>query len=91
DILAQKDLDRYEPPSEYMPIAEIIHAAYPDPWELHKGFARYRLRKIEEMVEGSLFSVDVILAYMARLMIIEQYHALDLERGKGILQTFTHN
>lgn len=90
-ILAQKDTDRYEPPMEYAELSELMAATYPDAWEQHKAFAEYRFRKVEEMVEGSLFSIDVILAYMARLMLVEQYHELDEEKGQMILETFTHN
>lgn len=89
-ILAQKDADRYEPPVEYSELSELIVATYPDAWEQHKAFAEYRFKKVEEMAEDSLFSVDVILAYMARLMIIEQYNELDEEKGQMILETFVH-
>lgn len=87
-ILAQKDSDRYEPPMEYSELPELISASYPDAGELHKAFAEYRFKKIKEMSESSLFSIDVILAYMARLMIVEQYNELDEEKGQMILETF---
>ena len=90
-ILAQKDADRYEPPAEYSELSDLMTATYPDAWEQHKAFFEYRFKKVEEMVEGSLFSIDVILAYMARLMLIEQYNELDEEKGRMILETFTHS
>lgn len=88
-ILAQKDADRYEPPMEYTELSELVTATYHDAWEEHKAFAEYRFRKIEEMAEGAQFSIDQILSYMARLMIIEQWNELDEEKGQMILDTFT--
>jgi predicted transport protein len=87
-ILAQRDADRYEPPTEYQELRELIQASYPDAWEQHKAFAAYRFQKVEEIAEGSIFSIDVVLAYMVRLMIVEQYHELDEEKGHMILETF---
>ncbi len=89
-ILAQKDADRYDPPMEYSELSQLITATYPDAWEQHRAFAEYRFKKIEEMVEDSQFSIDVILAYMARLMIVEQCNELDEEKGQMILAKFVH-
>jgi hypothetical protein len=87
-ILAQKDLEVYEPPMEYAEIKEIIASCYADPWAENKAFAEYRFRKIEELSENGVFTIDKILSYMARLMIIEGMNELDAEKGGMILETF---
>ena len=87
-ILAQKDSDSYEPPAEYAELKELIASCYNDPWLEHKAFAEYRLKKIEELAEGKMFSIDRILCYMAQLMIIESIFELDEQRGNMILDTF---
>jgi len=87
-ILAQKDADRYDPPAEYQELKELIASSYPDPWEENLAFAQYRFRKIEEMAEGNHFSLDQVLAYMAKLMILENILELDAAKGKMILDTF---
>lgn len=87
-ILAQKDAAQYDPPQEYEELKEMILSCSGDPWQEHKAFMEYRFRKIEEMVEGTSFSIDRILAYMAQLMIVESWNEMDEERGKMILDTF---
>jgi hypothetical protein len=87
-ILSQKDSDTYDPPMEYQDLKELIASCYPDPWAENRAFAEYRFKKIEEIAEGKLFSVDQILSYMARLMILENIIELDAEKGRMILDTF---
>lgn len=87
-ILAQKDADRYDPPDEYADLKELIGSCYADPWLENKAFAEYRFKKISEMGEKDLFTIDQILCYMAQLMTIEDLIELDAERGNMILDTF---
>jgi hypothetical protein len=87
-ILAQKDSEVYEPPSEYAQLKELIVSCHGDPWAEHRAFAEYRFRKIAEMAESKLFSIDQILSYMAQLMIVENINELDAQRGNMILETF---
>jgi hypothetical protein len=87
-ILAQKDADTYDPPAEYADLKELIASSYADPWLESKAFAQYRFKKIGEIAEGKLFSIDQILCYMARLMIIENLIELNAARGNMILDTF---
>ncbi|MBI2743482.1 MAG: DUF2764 family protein [Chlamydiales bacterium] len=86
-ILAQKDAPVYEPPVEWQELKELILSCGPDPWQRYKVFATWRFKKIEEMVERPLFSIDWILAYMAQLMIVEHWNELDEVRGKMILES----
>jgi Protein of unknown function (DUF2764) len=87
-ILAQKDAADYEPPEEYRELKELLAGCYGDPWLENRVFAEYRFKKIDEMSEKQLFTIDQILAYMAKLMIVEYLLELDEERGKLILNSF---
>lgn len=87
-ILAQKDAPTYDPPEEYRELKERITNCRGDPWLENQVFAEYRFEKIEEMSETKFFTIDQILAYMAKLMIVEYLFELDEERGKLILDTF---
>ncbi len=88
-ILAQKDADHYDPPEEFADLKEIFVACGEDPWEQYRTFARWRLARIEEMVAKPLFSIDWILSYVARLLIVEDAHELDQGKGKTIVHTLT--
>lgn len=87
-ILAQKDAEQYDPPSEYRDIKEILHACGPDPWEQNKALALYRFNKIQDMIGEEQFSIDWILAYLSQLLILEYWNELDAEKGQMILDTF---
>lgn len=87
-ILAQKDADQYEPPSEYKELKDRFTACGPDPWLQNKMLSEYRFNRIEDFVHDGQFSIDYILAYLAQLMIVEHWNELDKERGMVILDTF---
>lgn len=87
-ILAQKDASYYDPPSEYLELKERYLSCGKDPWQKYKVVAKWRLDQIEELVSNPVFSIDWILSYMARLVIVEDYCALDEAKGKMILDVF---
>jgi len=85
-LLAQKDADVVEPPDGFEELAEIYREWGSDPHELFVRLEEYRFRKVGEMREGLLFTLDVILGYMVQLMILERSkRALEgeLSTGKG--------
>lgn len=86
-ILAQKDAAHYEPPPEWQELKELTLASGGDPWQRYKAFARWRFKRIEEMVEQPLFSADWILGYLAQLMLVEHWNELDANKGKMILES----
>jgi hypothetical protein len=83
-ILAQKDSPEYEPPPQYAGLKQIWDSKKGDPLELAKAFNEYRLKKVDEMSEGALFSIDVILAYLVKLLLVEQWNRLDERQGGAI-------
>lgn len=89
-ILAQKDSPTFEPPVEYLSLKDVYRSCGKDPWQQYRAVARWRFEQIEELVDQPLFSIDWILAYMAKLLIVEQIQELDDQKGKMILETFIH-
>lgn len=87
-ILAQKDMPSLETPVEYTDLKEKFISCGPDPWQQYKVVAKWRFDRIEELVERPLFSIDWIIAYMARLFIVEQWNELDEAKGRMILDAF---
>ena len=87
-LLSQKDMDEYEPPEPYLELKQLLKACANDPWQQYLLFSQYRFRKIEEMASFPLFSIDWILGYIARLMIVDKYNELNAELGKTILENF---
>ena len=87
-ILAQKDVSQYDPPLEYVDLKEKYLSCGTDPWQKYKAVAQWRLGRLEELVDKPVFSIDWILSYMARLLIVEDYNALDEAKGKMILDAF---
>ncbi len=75
-ILAQKDREDYEPPDEYEPLKQIFLSQYQIPKALLKAYLQYRFRLIEEMEEKDVFSLPRVLAFLAKLLLVEQYQFL---------------
>ncbi len=84
-ILAQRDAGHYEPPPEYAQLKELLISCGPDAWERHKAFTMYKYAKVEEMQGLYLFTLDVVLAYVVRFMLVEDWAALNQEKGSEVL------
>ena len=87
-ILAQKDMEDYDPPIEYQDLKNHLLASGEDPWQQYKTVIEYEFERIEEMTGYPLFSLDWILGYVARLMLIERYYELDEDKGKEIINKY---
>lgn len=81
-IIAQKDAPVYTPPQEYEELKTLFVDNITEPLKLYRVILQYRFDQIEEMEENQDFSIDRILGYMARLMIVESLADLDMEQGK---------
>jgi hypothetical protein len=81
-LLAQKDARSYEPPHGYEDLKEVFHTYTNNPMKLYKHMCNYRFYKIEECERGELFSLDVLLSYIARLMIVEKWIELELREDE---------
>jgi len=81
DILAQKDAQDYIPSSDYEDLKAIYERTKAEPKELHRALLDYRFKKIEEMEENEHFSIDRILGYMLRLILVESWQSLNESQG----------
>ena len=84
-ILVQKDMGSYEPPMEYGELKQIFVSSGTDAGKQHKAFTEWKFLRVEEMATKP-FSIDAILSYMVRLMLVEDWQALDEEKGKEALK-----
>ncbi len=87
-ILAQKDMEEYEPPVEFQDLKNNLMSCGDDPWEQYKVVLSFEFEKIREMTAYPLFSLDWILGYAARLLLAEKWNALDAERGAEIVEGY---
>lgn len=72
DILAQKDAQDYTPPTEYEDLKVIFVENSSDPRKLYESILKYRFKMIGEWAENEHFTLDQILAYAARLLVVEK-------------------
>lgn len=84
-LLAQKDAKTFEPPFEMRDLAPIFEAYSTSPLELHRALIVYRFNAIVEMCNGAIFTLDAILGYLTRLILVERWLELDVQRGVTIL------
>lgn len=83
NILAQKDAPDFIPPKEYEDLKILFVEKAHDPEKLNRAILEYRLKKIEEMEEiDAPFSIDQVLGYAARFLIVDSWFKLDRNRGR---------
>jgi len=88
DVLVQRDASSYEPPVEFLSLREKYLSCGKDPWQQFKEVIGWRFDQIENLVEKPLFSIDWILSYMARLLLVEEVGELESTKGEIILEAF---
>ena len=86
-VIAQKDAKNFEPPFEFKELKPIFDAYADEPLEMHKALVAYRFNEIIEMIDLEHFSMDRILGFMARLLLVEKWLELDMESGLEIIDT----
>ncbi|MCC5831418.1 MAG: DUF2764 family protein [Chlamydiales bacterium] len=86
-ILAQRDAKSYEPPFEYKELKPIFDEFGDSPLDLHKALNEYQFNQIVEIWGGEIFSLDRILNYMARLILVERWLELDVQKGIEVIDT----
>lgn len=85
-ILAQKDAKTFEPPDGFEEIKQIMDEHSSNPFEINKAIAEFRMKKIDEMLGDDQFSIDRIIGYFIKLIIVEKWQALDKKQGKEIVE-----
>ncbi len=85
EILAQKDAAEYSPPIDRQVLKSLFVRCADDPKELFRALLEYRFERLEEMEENEPFTIDAILSYAARLLLVESWEQLDVIEGKKIM------
>lgn len=88
-ILIQSDASDVVIPEEFSKIKNLYNDISINPADLHREIETFRLNKITEFAQDKLFQIDSILGFMAKLLIIEQWQALNPEEGLNRLNRFT--
>lgn len=86
-ILAQRDGDRYEPPSDFHELRDLFEEYRNNPLALYQALCVFRFDRIEEMLETDMFTINRILGFMAQLIIVEEWMELDQKKGLQIVDT----
>lgn len=84
-ILAQKDASDFTPPIEYEDLKSLFVENSSEPGALHRSLLDYRFEKIGEMSEQTSFSMDQVLSYIARFLIVDGWFRLDREKGQSVV------
>lgn len=87
-LLAQKDNKKFVAPNGFVQLQTILEEYYDAPIELYKALSDYRFEKVEEFVNGGVFSLNRILAYMVQLITVERWLELDREEGSKLVDQY---
>ncbi|MBI5272868.1 MAG: DUF2764 family protein [Chlamydiia bacterium] len=90
-ILAQKDAPEFVVPFEYEDLKILFVENNSDPEKLHRALLEYRFRKIEEMEEAFTdpFSLDAVLGYVARFILVDDWFKNDPEKGHLVVEAMS--
>lgn len=86
-ILAQKDDPDFHAPDPYQQLKPLFIEHENDPMGLHQDLLEWRFEKIQEMVGVEVFSLDRILGYTERLILLENWLELDRQKGNQLVDT----
>lgn len=84
-IIAQKDSEQYEPPAGYEALKEVFQTFAEDPLALYEAVSRFRMEKLNSLMDYDVFAIDHILCYMAQLIVVENWLKLNAQGGQEIL------
>ncbi|MBI3900942.1 MAG: DUF2764 family protein, partial [Chlamydiia bacterium] len=70
---------------EYKELKPIFEEFGESPFELYKSLCEYQFDHIVELWGGEIFTLDRILNYMARLILVERWLELDVQKGIKIV------
>jgi len=85
-FLAQKESGDLLLPQDYEDLKIAVLENSSDPKALHRAVLEFRLQKIEELELPKPFSIDQVLGYLARLIIVEDWMGLEDDRGRSALE-----
>lgn len=87
-LLGQKDAKIFEPPEKYQELKLLFEKYEDEPLLLQRALDEYRFNYIDQLVDmPDVFSIDRILAYMAQLIVVDNWFNLDKKKGMEIIST----
>ncbi|MEX1012523.1 MAG: DUF2764 family protein [Waddliaceae bacterium] len=86
-LIAQKDAKVFEPPTRYSDLKAIFEEYGNQPIELHQALVEWRFEKLFTMYGDSVFSLDRILSYLVRLILVEKWMQLDQKKGIELIDS----
>ena len=86
-IFSQKDSPHFEAPFGYEEVLEMLVVAKNRPMHQYRHLAEFRFRKLREMTANKPFSLDYLLSYALRIVILEDLHGLNEMKGLEILNS----
>lgn len=86
-LLTQKDAKHFDVPELFSDLEPVLEANFNSPLDLQKALNEYRFKKLDEMVDMQVFSMDAILAYLAKYILCQKWMAMDKEQGLKIVDT----
>ena len=85
-ILSQKDMKSYDPPEQYELVKPMIEELFKEPAALNKALFEYRFHKIDELVGLQVFTIDALLAYFIKFIMVEKWQEQDREKGIQLIK-----
>lgn len=87
DVLAQKDAHSYTPPEDFLELKAIYEQYKEEPLELNQKIQQWRFEQVAKMEGEDVFSLDHLLGYLVRLVIVEKWFELNKEKGLKIIDS----
>lgn len=85
ELFSRKDQETIEFKEPFQSLALKLKQVEGNPFLQKQVIVQFRFDQIQEMVEGDIFSIDYLLAYMIQLILVEDWNFLNKEQGSAIL------
>jgi Protein of unknown function (DUF2764) len=86
-ILNQKESPYFDAPAGYEDLQEMLLLTKDNPLYQFKHLAEYRFKKLRDMVAEKFFSLDYLLSYALRVVILEDLRSLNEIKGNENLNS----
>lgn len=84
-LLAQKEAKHWILPERFNDLLARLTTHEDNPMALYRALCEWRFDNIAAFTATEFFSIDRILSYLVRLIVVEQYAALDRTKGLGLV------
>ena len=81
ELMMHKGSEQFVLPFEYETLQSFFVLHQQHPQELYRHFLEFKFNRIEQMLIGQNFEIDVVLGFMAQLIYVEKYSELSTDKG----------